>query len=105
MLLLYMNNIVIVVRSTSNVNWFKCKFQKIFKIKNLREIKRILDIKIICDQKVKALYLNQFYYVNEVLDRLQISINKSNLTKLSINKYDSLRFIKSKDEQINQRDY
>jgi len=89
MFLLYINNIVIVVQSTSNVNWFKCEFQKIFKIKNLKKIKRILNIRITCDQKVKTLRLNQFYYINEVLDKLQILVNKSNLIKLSINEYNS----------------
>jgi len=66
----------------------------------LREIKRILDIRITCDRKAKTLYLNQSYYINEVLNKLQISISKSNSTKLSINKYDSLRFIKLKDKRI-----
>jgi len=100
MFLLYINDIVIVVQLTNNVNWFKCKFQKIFKIKNLREIKRMLDIRITCDRKVKTLRLNQFYYINKVLDRLQMLVNKSSSTKLFINKYNSLRFARLKDEQI-----
>jgi len=35
-----------------------------------------------------------------LLNRLQISINKSNLTKLLINKYNSFRSIKLEDKQI-----
>ncbi len=34
-----------------------------------------------------------------------MSINKSNLTKLLINKYNSFQFVESKDEQIDQKDY
>jgi len=40
-----------------------------------------------------------------VLDKLQMSINKSNLIKLSINEYNSLQLVKLKDERINQKDY
>jgi len=40
-----------------------------------------------------------------MLDRLQILVNKSNSIELFINEYNSFRFIKLKDEQINQRDY
>jgi len=100
-LLLYINNIAIIVQLIDNVNWFKCEFQKKFKIKNLKKIKRIFNIRIICNRKVKTLRLNQFYYINEMLDKLQMSINKSNLTKLSINEYNSFRFAKSKNKQIN----
>jgi len=72
-----------------------------FKVKNLKKIRKILNIRIICDQEVKTLQLNQSYYINEILDRLQMLINKSNLVKLSINKYDSFRFAKLKNKQIN----
>ncbi len=40
-----------------------------------------------------------------MFNRLQMLINKSSLTKLSINKYDSLRFVELEDEQINQKNY
>jgi len=40
-----------------------------------------------------------------MLNRLQILVNKSNLIKLLINKYNSLRFIKLKNERIDKRDY
>ena len=99
-LLLYIDNIIIVAQLIDNINWFKCKFQKIFKIKNLKEIKRILNIRITCDRKVKTLCLNQSYYVNEMLDKLQMFVNKSNSIELSINEYDFFRFVKSKDERI-----
>jgi len=40
-----------------------------------------------------------------MLDKLQMSINKSNLTKLLINKYNSFQFARLKDERINQKNY
>jgi len=40
-----------------------------------------------------------------MLDKLQMLVNKSNLTKLSINEYNFFRFVKLKDERINQKDY
>lgn len=32
-------------------------------------------------------------------------VNKSNSTRLSINEYNSLRFVESKNKRINQKDY
>jgi len=63
--------------------------------------KKSFDIRITRDRKVKTLHLNQFYYINEVLDRLQMFVNKSNSIELSINEYNSFRFNKSKNERIN----
>ncbi len=40
-----------------------------------------------------------------MLNRLQMLVDKSNLIKLSINKYKFFRFIKLEDKQINQRNY
>ncbi len=36
-----------------------------------------------------------------MFNKLQMFINKSNLTKLLINEYNSFRFIKLEDERIN----
>ncbi len=36
-----------------------------------------------------------------MLNKLQMLVNKNSLTKLLINRYNSLRFIKSKNKQIN----
>jgi len=68
-------------------------------------MKRILDIRITCDRKIKTLRLNQFYYINEVLNKLQMFVSKSSLIKLLINEYDSFRLVKLKDERIDQRNY
>ena len=105
MLLLYIDNIAIVARSIEKISWFKSKFQQVFKVKNLRKIKKILDIKITCNCKTKTLCLNQFYYLNKILDRLHIFVDKYNFVELSINNYDLLQFAESNNKRINQKDY
>ena len=76
-----------------------------FKVKNLRENKKILDIRITCNRKIKTLCLDQSYYLNKILDKLYIFVNKHSLVKLPINDYNLLQFAESSDERINQRDY
>ncbi len=58
MLLLYIDDIVIVCKSLSNIKWFKHKFQCVFKVKNLRKMKKILDIQITCNRKAWILQMN-----------------------------------------------
>ena len=58
MLLLYIDNIVIIFKSLSNIKWFKHKFQCVFKVKNLRKMKKILDIQITCNRKTWILQIN-----------------------------------------------
>ncbi len=58
MLLLYINNIVIIFKSLSNIKWFKHEFQCVFKVKNLRKMKKILDIQITCNRKTWILRMN-----------------------------------------------
>ncbi len=58
MLLLYVDDIVIVCKSLSNIKWFKHEFQCVFKVKNLREMKKILDIQITCNRKTWILRMN-----------------------------------------------
>jgi len=58
MLLLYIDDIVIIFKSLSNIKWFKHEFQCVFKVKNLRKMKKILDIQIICNRKTWILQMN-----------------------------------------------
>ncbi len=58
MLLLYIDNIVIICKSLSNIKWFKHEFQCVFKVKNLRKMKKILDIQITCNRKTWILWMN-----------------------------------------------
>ncbi len=58
MLLLYIDNIVIICKSLSNIKWFKHEFWYVFKVKNLRKMKKILDIQITCNRKTWILWMN-----------------------------------------------
>ena len=57
-LLIYVNDMNIAIKSMKQMNWFKKKFEKIFKIKNLKKMNKIFDIKIIRDRQ------NQIFRIN-----------------------------------------
>ena len=56
--LIYMNDIFIVSSLKKKIQWFKKKFSKIFKIKNLRKLKKIFDIEIEKDRANKIIKLS-----------------------------------------------
>ncbi len=105
MLLLYIDNIVIIFKSLSNVKWFKHEFQCVFKVKNLRKIKKILDIQITCNRKTWILWMNQTHYLHDVLKRLNIRQDKHKITNLLMNEYDVLCSAELEDVRINQHEY
>jgi len=105
MLLLYIDNIVIIFKSLSNIKWFKHKFQCVFKVKNLRKMKKILDIQITCNRKTQILRMNQTHYFHDVLKRLNMRQDKHKTTDLSMNKYDALHSAELEDVRINQHEY
>ncbi len=105
MLLLYIDNIVIICKSLSNIKWFKHEFQCVFKVKNLREMKKILDIQITCNRKTWILRMNQTHYLHDVLKRLNMKQDKHKTTDLSMNEYDALRSAELKNVRINQHEY
>ena len=104
-LLLYVDDISVVVKSFEQIKWFKNEFQKKFKIKNLKKMKKILDIKIIRDRKRRTIRLNQTHYLSEMLNELFMNIDKHERTKIFMNDYDSLKSTKSNDERINSKEY
>ncbi len=105
MLLLYIDNIIIVFKSLSNVKWFKHEFQYVFKVKNLRKMKKILNIQITCNRKTWILWMNQTHYLHDILKRLNIKQDKHKTTDFSINEYDAFRSAEFKDVRINQHEY
>ncbi len=105
MLLLYVDDIVIIFKSLSNIKWFKHEFQCVFKVKNLREMKKILDIQITCNRKARTLRMNQTHYLHDVLERLNMRQDKHKTTDLSMNEYDALRSAELEDVRINQHEY
>ncbi len=105
MLLLYVDDIVIICKSLSNIKWFKHEFQCVFKVKNLREMKKILDIQITCNRKTRILRMNQTHYLHDVLERLNMKQDKHKTTDLSMNEYDALHSAELEDVRINQHEY
>ena len=90
-LLLYVNNINIVKRFITNINWFKNVFASIFKIKNLIEIEKILDVQIFCNRINRTLRMNQTHYFKKVLKKLYIKVYKHDFTEYLMNDYNFLR--------------
>ncbi len=105
MLLLYVDNIVIIFKSLSNIKWFKHEFQCVFKVKNLRKMKKILDIQITCNRKTWILWMNQIHYLHDVFKRLNMRQDKHKITDLSMNEYDAFHSAEFKDVRINQHEY
>ncbi len=105
MLLLYINDIVIIFKSLSNIKWFKHEFQCVFKVKNLRKMKKILDIQITCNRKTWILWMNQTHYLHDILERLNMRQDKHKATDLSMNEYDALRSAELENMRINQHEY
>jgi len=105
MLLLYIDDIIIIFKSLSNIKWFKHEFQYVFKVKNLRKMKKILDIQITCNRKTWILRMNQTHYLHDVLERLNMRQDKHKTTDLSMNKYDAFCSAEFKDVRINQHEY
>jgi len=105
MLLLYIDDIIIIFKSLSNIKWFKHEFQCVFKVKNLKEMKKILNIQITCNRKTWILWMNQTHYLHDVLERLNMRQDKHKTTDLSMNEYDALRSAELEDVRINQHEY
>ncbi len=100
MLLLYVDNIIIVCKSLSNIKWFKHEFQCVFKVKNLKKMKKILDIQITCNRKTRILWMNQTHYLHDVLKRLNMKQDKHKATDLSMNEYDAFCSAELEDVRI-----
>ncbi len=105
MLLLYIDDIIIIFKSLSNVKWFKHEFQYVFKVKNLKKMKKILDIQITCNRKTQILRINQTHYLHDVFKRLNMRQDKHKTTDFSMNKYNALRSAEFEDVRINQHEY
>ena len=57
-MLVYVNNIVVILKKLTKINWFKTEIIKVYKIKDLGEIKKIFGIKVIKNRKKHIIILN-----------------------------------------------
>ena len=103
--LVYVDDVFINVKFLEQVSWFKVEFDKIFKVKNLREIKKILNIKIIKDRKNRLLRMNQTHYFKKILNDLKMKTERHKFIEISMNDYDAIKFFFFIDERINVKDY
>ena len=100
-LFVYVNDIDISARSLEQIEWFKKKFDKVFKIKNLREMKKIFDIRITRNRKNRLFRINQTHYLIEVLNELSMKVERHKITNILINGYNFIKSFGFFDERIN----
>ena len=104
--LIYINDIFIVSSLKKKIKWFKKKFIKVFKIKNLRELKKNFDIKIERNRANKIIKLNQIIYVKKILQRLNWKKNRHrNKINVLMNEYDNISQIDLNKESIDKIEY
>lgn len=104
-LLVYVDDIGIAARSLTEVNWFKHESKQVFKIKDLDEMKKILGIRITRDRKARTLCMDQFQYIEDVLERLHMRADTHKPISLPLNGYDALRPAGPDDDRIDHKLY
>ena len=72
-LLLYVDDMLIICRDTSKIDRLKKELSMSFNMKDLGPAKQILGMKISHDRKKGKLWLSQESYIEEVLDKFNIS--------------------------------
>ena len=60
-------------------------------------MKKIFNIKITRDRKRHTIYMNEFYYLNEIFNKMHMIVDKHTRITIFINEYDSLRSAGSDD--------
>ena len=101
----YVNDIDINARFFEQVKWFKKKFDKMFKIKNLKKMKKIFDIRITRNRKNRLFRMNQIHYLIEILNELSMKIERHKIINIFINDYDCIKLFIFFNERINVKNY
>ena len=76
-----------------------------FKIKNLKKIKKIFDIRIIQNRKNRLFRINQIYYLIEILNELNMKVERHKIINIFINDYNCIKFFIFFDKRINVKNY
>src|SRR6266540_1732848 len=82
-LLLYVDDMLIVVKDKSEIAKLKAQLNEEFEMKDLGAAKKILGMEIIRDRKAGKLYLNQKGYIEKVLHRFNMHNAKPVSTPLA----------------------
>jgi len=98
-LLLYVDDMLIVGRSTSRIEELKNNLGKTFAMKDLGPAKQILGIRIRRDRKAKKLWMSQEGYIEKVLQRFSMDKAKMISTPLASHFKLSLKDCPSNDEE------
>lgn len=70
---LYVDDLLIVSNSMSQLSQFKIKLSQLFSMKDLSEAKFILGVEIERDRKQKTLKINQRSYITSIIDRFDMA--------------------------------
>ena len=76
-----------------------------FKIKNLKKMKKIFDIRITRNRKNRLFRMNQIHYLIEILNELNMKIERHKIINIFINDYDCIKFFIFFDKRINVKNY
>ncbi|KAJ4724838.1 Retrovirus-related Pol polyprotein from transposon TNT 1-94 [Melia azedarach] len=82
-LLLYVDDMLIVGRNASKIDWLKKQLSKSFAMKDLGPAKQIIGIQIHRDRAAKKLCISQEHYIEKVLERFNMSNAKVVSTPLA----------------------
>ena len=76
-----------------------------FKIKNLKKMKFFFDIRIIRNRKNRLFCINQIYYLIDILNELNMKIERYKIINIFINDYNCIKFFLFFNERINVKNY
>ena len=76
-----------------------------FKIKNLKKIKKFFDIRITRNRKNCLFRINQIYYLIEILNELNMKIERHKIINIFINDYNCIKLFNFFNERINVKNY
>ena len=104
-MLVYVDDMVIVARKLTEVQWFKTKIAEAYKAKDLGEIRKILGIEVTRDRKKRTITLDQTAYVDEIMKSLSMETDKHYPTTIPLNSESYPRPAMLTDKRTDQKTY
>lgn len=95
-LILYVDDILILGKQESQLNWIKSELGKLFQMKDLKEVKHFLGMDIHRDYQNQIMEISQAGYAEKILKRFGMSESKPVSTPLDPN----VRWVKSNDDEL-----
>ena len=85
--IIYVDNLIILANNVIQLKCFKSKFEKEFKMSNLKELHYCLKVKFERNRETHTISMNQRNYIEEVLKRFNMEECKPVGTTLDANLY------------------